>query len=306
MVHQKNNTTKGINMKQLVINGLSKTYPNGVKALNEVNLTINSGMFGLLGPNGAGKSTLMRIIATLQDPDEGSVTLNGMDVLKQKQDVRKVLGFLPQEFDFYPKVKAEDMLDHFAILKGVSNKRERNELVKVLLNRTNLYEHRRKKVGGFSGGMKQRLGIAQALIGNPELLIVDEPTAGLDPKERRHFHNLLSEIGENMIVILSTHIVDDVSDLCKDMAIINKGTVKITGNPADAINELSGKVWSCLIEKNELAEYNNRHQIIATRLFMGKQLIHVYSEIKPGEEFKAAQPDLEHVYFSTIPPEIEV
>jgi ABC-2 type transport system ATP-binding protein len=288
-------------MKQLIIKNLSKTYPNGVQALKNVNLTINSGMFGLLGPNGAGKSTLMRTLATLQNADEGTAFLGELDVLKEKEEVRKILGFLPQEFDFYPKVTAYDMLSHFAVLKGISKHNERKEVVNAMLERVNLFDKKKKKVGGFSGGMKQRLGIAQALLGEPELLIVDEPTAGLDPKERHHFHNLLSEIGENMIVILSTHIVDDVSDLCSDMAIINKGELLITKNPLDAIAELNGKIYSKIIENNELDKYKSEFEVISSRLYIGKRQIHILSENDPGSEFKQVQPNLEDVYFSVIP-----
>jgi ABC-2 type transport system ATP-binding protein len=292
-------------MKQLVIKDLSKTYPNGVQALKDINLTIDSGMFGLLGPNGAGKSTLMRTLATLQNADKGTAFLGDLDVLKEKEKVRKVLGFLPQEFDFYPKVTAIDMLSHFAVLKGISKHSERKEIVNAMLDRVNLTEHKKKKLGGFSGGMKQRLGIAQALLGEPELLIVDEPTAGLDPKERHHFHNLLSEIGENMIVILSTHIVDDVSDLCSDMAIINKGELLLTKNPLDAIEELNGNIRSKLIESSEIEEYKAKYNVISSRLYMGKRQIHIFSETDPGADFKQIQPNLEDVYFSVIP-EMEV
>ncbi len=288
-------------MKQLIIKDLSKTYPNGVQALKGVNLTIKSGMFGLLGPNGAGKSTLMRTLATLQNADSGSVFLGDLDILKEKEKVRKILGFLPQEFDFYPKVTAIDMLNHFAVLKGISKLSERKEVVNAMLDRVNLFEHKKKNLGGFSGGMKQRLGIAQALLGSPELLIVDEPTAGLDPKERNHFHNLLSEIGENMIVILSTHIVDDVSDLCSDMAIINKGELLLTKHPLEAIEELNGKIRSKLIENSQLEEYKNKYNVISSRLYLGKRQIHIFSETDPGEDFKQIQPNLEDVYFSTIP-----
>jgi ABC-2 type transport system ATP-binding protein len=288
-------------MKQLVIKNLSKTYPNGVQALKDVNLTIDSGMFGLLGPNGAGKSTLMRTLATLQNADEGTAFLGELDVLREKDEVRKILGFLPQEFDFYPKVTAIDMLSHFAVLKGISKHSERKEVVNAILERVNLFDKRNKKIGGFSGGMKQRLGIAQALLGEPELLIVDEPTAGLDPKERYHFHNLLSEIGENMIVILSTHIVDDVSDLCSDMAIINKGELLLTKNPLDAIEDLSGNIRSKLIESSQIEDYKANYNVISSRLYMGKRQIHIFSENDPGDDFKQIQPNLEDVYFSVIP-----
>ncbi|MCD4797345.1 MAG: ABC transporter ATP-binding protein [Candidatus Cloacimonetes bacterium] len=288
-------------MNQLVIKNLSKTYPNGVQALKNIDLTIGSGMFGLLGPNGAGKSTLMRTLATLQNADEGTAFLGDLNILKEKEKVREILGFLPQEFDFYPKVTAGDMLSHFAVLKGISKHSERKEIVNAMLDRVNLSEYKKKKLGSFSGGMKQRLGIAQALLGDPELLIVDEPTAGLDPKERHHFHNLLSEIGENMIVILSTHIVDDVSDLCSDMAIIDKGELLLTKNPLEAIEELNGNIRSKVIESNQLDEYKTKYNVISSRLYMGKRQIHIFSETDPGDNFKEIQPNLEDVYFSVIP-----
>lgn len=284
----------------LEINNLSKTYPNGVKALNNISLTIPTGMFGLLGPNGAGKSTLMRTIATLQEADNGSIMLDDIDVLKQKDDVRKLLGYLPQEFGVYPKVSAEMMLDHFAALKGIINKKERKALVDSLLQQTNLYDVRKKNLGGYSGGMKQRFGIAQALIGNPKLIIVDEPTAGLDPTERNRFHNLLAEIGENIIVILSTHIVDDVKDLCTKMAIIRKGELRLFGQPTELVDEISGKIWEKMIAKSELEEYKNKLNIISTRLYTGKVVIHVYSDEQPDDTFKGVEPTLEDVYFSTM------
>ncbi|MCD4817125.1 MAG: ABC transporter ATP-binding protein [Candidatus Cloacimonetes bacterium] len=290
-------------MKQLIIKNLSKTYPNGVQALKEINLTISSGMFGLLGPNGAGKSTLMRTLATLQNADEGTVFMGDLDILNEKEKVREILGFLPQEFDFYPKVIAYDMLSHFAVLKGISKSTERKKIVNAMLERVHLLEHKKKKLGGFSGGMKQRLGIAQALLGDPELLIVDEPTAGLDPKERHHFHNLLSEIGENRIVILSTHIVDDVSDLCSDMAIINKGELIFTKNPLEAIEDLNGNIWSKLIENHQLEEYKSKYNVISSRLYIGKRQIHIFSESDPSNGFRQIQPNLEDVYFSAIPEE---
>ena len=284
---------------ELKITNLSKTYPNGVQALKNVDLTIPTGMFGLLGPNGAGKSTLMRTIATLQEADSGKVMLNGMDVLKQKDDVRKQLGYLPQEFGVYPKISAEMMMDHFAELKGVINKKERKELVKTLLEQTNLYHVRKKYLSGYSGGMKQRFGIAQALIGSPNLIIVDEPTAGLDPAERNRFHNLLSEIGENIIVILSTHIVDDVSDLCKNMAIINEGELLLHGEPSELIKNVEGKIWEKVIEKSELKEHQEKYNIISTRLFTGKIIIHAFSDTNP-DSFEMVTPSLEDVYFSSI------
>ena len=285
---------------ELIIQNLSKTYPNGTKALKNINLTIPTGMFGLLGPNGAGKSSLMRTIATLQEADSGSIMLGDMDVLRQKEDMRKVLGYLPQEFGVYPKVSAEEMLDHFAVLKGISNTKERKEIVTSLLQQTNLYDVRKKNLGGYSGGMKQRFGIAQALLGNPKLIIVDEPTAGLDPAERNRFHNLLSEIGENIIVILSTHIVEDVTDLCRNFAIINKGEVLLTGDPLQVIDELKGRIWRKFINKEDLVEHQRQHEVISSRLFAGKTIIHVVSDVQPGHEFEAVAPDLEDVYFSKI------
>ncbi len=285
---------------ELKINSLSKTYSNNVQALKNINLNISTGMFGLLGPNGAGKSTLMRTISTLQEADSGTIFLDNLDMLTEKQEVRKILGYLPQDFGLDPKVTAEEMLTHFAILKGISNSRERKTIVASLLNQTNLYESRTKKLGSFSGGMRQRFGIAQALLGNPKLLIVDEPTAGLDPAERIRFHNLLSEIGENIIIILSTHIVDDVSDLCSKMAIINKGEVLYTGEPANAINALQGKVWKKLICKTDIPTYQENYNILSTRLFTGKTLIHVFNNEQPDLSFDSVAVDLEDVYFFNI------
>jgi ABC-type multidrug transport system ATPase subunit len=284
----------------LSITNLSKTYPNGTQALKNVTLDIPTGMFGLLGPNGAGKSSLMRTIATLQDADTGSIVLDGIDVLHDKEAVRRVLGYLPQEFGVYPSVSAEELLDHFATLKGIANGRERKEMVAALLHQTNLYDVRKKHVGGYSGGMKQRFGIAQALLGNPRLIIVDEPTAGLDPAERNRFHNLLSEIGENLVVILSTHIVSDVSDLCRQMAIINKGEVLLTGDPLTVMNNLKGKIWKKLIEKNELPALQASQQVISSRLFAGKTVVHVLADAAPDSGFEIVNPDLEDVYFSEI------
>ncbi|MBT29129.1 MAG: multidrug ABC transporter ATP-binding protein [Thalassobius sp.] len=285
---------------ELKITNLSKTYSNGVQALKNVNLTISSGMFGLLGPNGAGKSSLMRTIATLQEPDEGSITFDNLNVLTQKEEVRKILGYLPQEFGVYPKISAEVLLDHLAVLKGVNNKKERKELVKALLHKTNLYDARKKNLGGYSGGMKQRFGIAQALLSNPKLIIVDEPTAGLDPAERNRFHNLLSELGENTVVILSTHIVEDVKELCTNMAIINKGQVLLEGNPLKAIDEIAGKVWRKTIEKTELEAYRAQYNVITEKMIAGKPLIHVYSDLQPDSSFQGVEADLEDVYFSYI------
>ncbi len=284
---------------ELIIKDMSQTYPNGVRALKNVNLTVSSGMFGLLGPNGAGKSTLMRIIATLQDPQSGSVTLNGIDVLKQKHEIRKILGYLPQEFGLDPKVSAEDLLIHFAALKGIPAG-ERKSTVKSLLEQANLGDHRKKKLGGFSGGMKQRFGIAQALLANPKLLIVDEPTAGLDPEERIRFHNILSEIGEHVVVILSTHIVDDVSDLCSRMAVIHNGEVLLEAEPRQTIDNLDGKIWRATIEKTALPEFRDRYQIISTKLFAGRTRVRVFSETPLNTEFEPVEPSLEDVYFLTL------
>lgn len=284
----------------LDIRNLSKTYANGVQALKEVSLTISQGMFGLLGPNGAGKSSLMRTIATLQEADSGSVTLGTIDVLKQKEEVRKILGYLPQEFGLYPKIDAITLLDHLAVLKGIGNAKQRKELVETLLHKTNLWGARNKNLGGYSGGMKQRFGIAQALLANPKLIIVDEPTAGLDPAERNRFLNLLSELGENTIVILSTHIVDDVKELCTDMAIINKGEVLYKGNPLDAIADVNGKVWKKRIAKSELEAHKQNHQVISERLISGKPEIRVFSTTQPDSSFEAVEADLEDVYFTHI------
>jgi ABC-2 type transport system ATP-binding protein len=285
---------------ELHIEKLSKRYKNGTQALQDVSLSVPMGMFGLLGPNGAGKSTLMRTLATLQEADSGSARLDGMDVLKQKDEVRKILGYLPQEFGLYPKVTAEDMLDHFAALKGIESASERRTVVQALLQQTNLYEHRRKPLGSYSGGMKQRFGIAQALLGNPKLIIVDEPTAGLDPEERVRFHNLLSAIGENIIVILSTHIVSDVSDLCRKMAVIHQGRVLVTGDPGALVSGLNGRVWKKTVHHSEVAAHGQKHQVISMRLFAGKTTIHVISDRQPEPGFEPVTPDLEDLYFATI------
>ncbi|MEE9363169.1 MAG: ABC transporter ATP-binding protein [Cellulophaga sp.] len=285
---------------KLIINNLSKTYSNGVQALNKVSLEISTGMFGLLGPNGAGKSTLMRTIATLQEADQGTITLGDLDVIKQKNEVRKILGYLPQEFGVYPKVTAEVLLNHLAVLKGITNRRERKEVVKALLHKTNLYQDRKKNLGGYSGGMKQRFGIAQALLSNPKLIIVDEPTAGLDPAERNRFYNLLSELGENTIVILSTHIVEDVKELCTNMAIINKGEVLLRGNPVKTIETLEGRLYKKTIAKKELQDYKQQYTVIAEKLLQGKPNIHILSDTDPGNGFIPQQADLEDVYFSYI------
>ncbi|HZE89208.1 MAG TPA: ABC transporter ATP-binding protein [Verrucomicrobiae bacterium] len=285
---------------ELVIDGISKTYANGVRALSGVSLRIPPGMFGLLGPNGAGKSTLMRTIATLQEPDSGSIRLGSLDVLKQKDDVRRALGYLPQEFGVYPKVSALEMLTHFAVLKGLVDPGKRKATVEALLQRTNLWDVRKRKLGTFSGGMKQRFGIAQALLGDPKLIIVDEPTAGLDPAERLRFNNMLSEIGENVIVILSTHIVDDVSDLCSRMAIIGGGRVLRSGDPVATIGELRGKIWKKLIDRGHLERYERDLAVISTRLVGGRTMIHVVADARPDETFDETPPNLEDVYFSTL------
>ena len=285
---------------QLTITNLNKTYANGVQALKDVNITINQGMFGLLGPNGAGKSSLMRTIATLQEPDSGEIFLGDINVLTQKDEIRKTLGYLPQEFGVYPKVSAINLLNHIAILKGITNSSERKNVVEALLQKTNLWEARKKNLGGYSGGMKQRFGIAQALLANPKLIIVDEPTAGLDPAERNRFLNLLSELGENTVVILSTHIVDDVKELCSDMAVFNKGEVLFKGKPDDALSDLSGKVWSKRIKKEELSEYKLNFKVISEKLIGGNPVINVLSDHNPDGLFEPIEADLEDVYFSKI------
>ncbi|GHN02482.1 multidrug ABC transporter ATP-binding protein [Cytophagales bacterium WSM2-2] len=286
---------------KLVIKNLSKTYPNGVQALKNVDLTIEEGMFGLLGPNGAGKSTLMRIIATLQEADEGSsVTLGDIDVLHQKGEVRKMLGYLPQEFGVYPKMEAEALLSHLAALKGITDKSERKQLVSALLQKTNLWSSRKRKLESFSGGMKQRFGIAQALIGNPRILIVDEPTAGLDPTERSRFLNLLSEVGEKTVVILSTHIVEDVKELCNSMAIIYDGRLLYKGDPYNALNDIQGKVWKKRVNKAELAEHKKNYEVLSVRLAGGVPEIHVLSKTDLNHSFERIQAALEDVYFAHI------
>ncbi len=284
---------------ELQIRNVSKTYPNGVQALKSVTLSIPNGMYGLLGPNGAGKSTLMRILATLQEPDEGSIQLGDIDVVRKKEEVRKTLGYLPQEFGVYPKVSAESLLDHFAILKGITTRAARKEAVEALLRQTNLWDVRKQKLGGYSGGMKQRFGVAVALLGNPKLMIVDEPTAGLDPAERVRFLNLLSELGENSVVILSTHIVEDVSELCTRMAIINQGEILLEAVPLQAMEGLKGRIYRRIIEKNALPQLEREHNIISTKLLSGRTVVHVYSEKAPGG-FELVPPDLEDVYFSTM------
>lgn len=285
----------------LKISNLTKTYNNGVKALDGVNLEIESGMFGLLGPNGAGKSSLMRTIATLQQPDSGSIQFDDIDVLKDKNSLRKILGYLPQEFGVYPNMSAETLLDYFAQLKGITNKDERKKIIKEVLEITNLYNVRKKNVSGYSGGMKQRFGIAQLLLNNPKLIIVDEPTAGLDPAERHRFLNVLREIGTNHIVIFSTHIVDDVRELCNNIAILNGGKILYKGTPSEAESNLVGKIWMRIIERNELDEYREKYNIISSNFNPDNTLnIRVYSEQQPHETFVLAKPQLEDVYFVAL------
>ncbi len=285
---------------QLKIKDLSKTYPNGVQALKNVSLEIGKGMFGLLGQNGAGKSTLMRTIATLQDPDQGEIQFNEIDVFRQPQELRKVLGYLPQEFGVYPSVTAEELLHHIADMKGITNKPERQSVVESLLEKVNLIDVRKKKLGGYSGGMKQRFGIAQALLGDPQLIIVDEPTAGLDPMERNRFYNLLAELGENKVVILSTHIVEDVSTLCNDMAILGQGEVLLTGKPEKIEAELNGRLWELQIPKEALEDYQGQYQVISSRFHLGKLLITVVADDLPDENFWQKSPSLEDAYFNLI------
>ncbi len=284
----------------LEIKNLSKTYDNGVEAMKDVNLSIGKGMFGLLGPNGAGKSTLMRTIATLQDADSGTVHFGDIDVAKNPDALRRTLGYLPQEFGVYPSVTAEEVLNHIADLKGIANKKERKEVVEALLEKINLYDVRKKKLGTYSGGMKQRFGIGQALLGDPQLIIADEPTAGLDPIERNRFYNLLSEIGENIVVILSTHIVEDVSTLCNDMAIIGDGEVLLTGSPEEIEASLEGKLWELQIEKSELASYESEFNVISSRFHMGKLIITVVADESPSEKFTPKAPTLEDAYFNVL------
>ncbi len=292
---------------ELQIRNLSKTYANGVHALKDISLTIPPGMFGLLGPNGAGKSTLMRTLATLQEPDAGSIRLvdpaaasQSIDVVRQKDRLRETLGYLPQEFGVYPNVTAERLLDHFAILKGITDRRARKDAVDALLRQTNLYDVRKKKLGGYSGGMRQRFGVAIALLGNPRLMIVDEPTAGLDPAERVRFLNLLSELGENSVVILSTHIVEDVSELCTRMAIIDGGRILLEAVPLEAVAGLEGRIWRRVVDKAAVAHMEREHAVISTKLLAGRTVVHVYDEARPGPGFEAVTPDLEDVYFSTM------
>ncbi|WP_105215363.1 MULTISPECIES: ABC transporter ATP-binding protein [unclassified Pseudoalteromonas] len=284
----------------LTIQGLTKTYSNGVQALKGVDLDIPKGMFGLLGPNGAGKSSLMRTIATLQSADGGSITFDGIDVLNQPQEIRRRLGYLPQDFGVYPRISAYELLDHLAILKGLDQAKERKEVVEGLLAHTNLYQHKSKSVSGFSGGMRQRFGIAQALLGDPDLLIVDEPTAGLDPEERNRFHNLLVSLGEQKVVILSTHIVDDVSELCPNMAVLAGGEILLKGNPIDLTQQLNGRIWRKeVVTQQEAQELEQNLPVISKRLFAGNTILHVFAEQAP-EGFETVASNLEDVYFSTL------
>jgi ABC-2 type transport system ATP-binding protein len=285
---------------QLEVRNLTKTYASGVQALKDISLTIPTGMFGLLGPNGSGKTTLMRSIATLQDVDQGSIRFNGTDVLKEKEAVRRVLGYLPQEFGVYPGVSAENLLSHLAVLKGIMNPKERAGTVDSILKRVNLWGERKRKLGTYSGGMRQRFGVAQALLGNPQLIMVDEPTAGLDPEERIRFLNLLSEIGENVVVILSTHIVEDVSELCTKMAIIHEGTVYFTGTPKEALDRVRGRTWRKTIDRSELPGYERRHVVLSKRLTGGRTIIHVLSDGRPDDSFEMVQEDLRDAYFAIL------
>lgn len=284
----------------LSIKSLTHTYPNGVQALKDVSLDVPKGMFGLLGPNGAGKSSLMRTIATLQQPTSGSILFGDTDVLREPEAIRRTLGYLPQDFGVYPRGSAIDLLDHLAVLKGITNAKERKQVVEGLLVQTNLWEIRKKRLSTFSGGQRQRFGIAQALIGNPQLIIVDEPTAGLDPEERNRFHNLLAEIGEDVVVILSTHIVDDVADLCPNMAILAAGQIISEGTPSDLMKALDGSIWKKLIERDELDTYKASHNVISSHLTMGRTEIIVEAASDPGNGFEASEPTLEDVYFTAI------
>jgi ABC-type multidrug transport system ATPase subunit len=287
-------------MNTLQINNLTKTYPNGVIALNGITLEITNGMFGLLGSNGAGKSSLMRTIASLQEPSSGSVLFNNIDVVKHPHEIRKKLGYLPQEFGVYPKISAEKLLNHLAVLKGIINHKERNAQVTALLQQVNLYQHRKKAVHTFSGGMRQRFGIAQALLANPQLIIVDEPTAGLDPEESNRFLNLLSEIGENVIVILSTHIVEDVKNLCPKMAILADGEIISQGNPTDLVKHIEGKIWTKIIPKKDVDSYQKTFDVISIKLVSGETQIRVWSEQQPEIGFEPIVPNLEDYYFATL------
>ena len=287
-------------MNTLKIDNLTKTYANGVKAMQNISLQINNGIFGLLGPNGAGKSTLMRTIAGLQQPDSGQIIFNDVDVVTDPVLIKQHLGYLPQDFGVYPKISAYDLLEHLAVLKGITSNKARKEQILALLEKTNLYTHRHKAVSAYSGGMRQRFGVAQALLGNPRIIIVDEPTAGLDPEERNRFNNLLSEIGEQIIIILSTHLVEDVRHLCTQMAIINKGNLLAYGQPDTFIDQLKGRIWTQTINRQELPAFRDQYQVISAQLHAGKQSVHVYAETNPGNGFAARQPDLEDVYFANL------
>lgn len=287
-------------MNSLKIKNLAKTYSNGVQAMNDISLEIENGMFGLLGPNGAGKSTLMKTIVGLQQPDQGSINFNGIDIVENSTFIKTHLGYLPQDFGVYQNISAYDLLNHLAILKGMNDKKSRNEQIGALLEKTNLLEHKNKAVSTYSGGMRQRFGVAQALLGNPKIIIVDEPTAGLDPEERNRFNNLLSEIGENIIVILSTHLVEDVRNLCTKMAIIDKGELLLCGNPEQFINDINGKIWKKMIDKNELSDYQSKYKIISTQLQASKLSLKVFSNENPNNGFMQSVSDLEDVYFTTL------
>jgi ABC-type multidrug transport system ATPase subunit len=284
----------------LAVRDLSKTYPNGTQALKNISLDVPAGMFGLLGPNGAGKSTLMRIIATLQEADQGSIRLGEIDVLRDKEAVRRTLGYLPQTFGFYSRARADRLLEHFAVLKGIFEPGVRRDVVESLLRRTNLWEVRKERLGTYSGGMRQRFGVAVALLGNPRLIIVDEPTAGLDPAERVRFLNLLSEIGEESVVMLSTHIVEDVEELCSRMAIIDRGEILLEAEPSHAIDELRGRIWRRTVTRDELPVVQREERVIATKLLGGRTIVHVYADTSPGAAFEAVEPDLKDVYFSVM------
>lgn len=284
----------------LVLENVSHVYPSGVRALSEASLEIPTGMFGLLGPNGAGKSTLMRCVATLQSPSSGSIRFGDIDVLQQPEALRAVLGYLPQDFGVYPRVSAVDLLDHLAVLKGISQRGERREMVERLLQQVNLWEVRKRAVAGYSGGMRQRFGIAQALLGSPRLVIVDEPTAGLDPEERNRFNNLLAEIGQQVVIILSTHIVEDVADLCPRMAIIDRGQIVLQGQPSELVRGLVGKVWRRMIDHSDLSRFQASHRVITHRFRSGRTLIHALSDERPGDGFEPVEPSLDDLYFATL------
>jgi ABC-type multidrug transport system ATPase subunit len=285
---------------ELQIRGVSKTYANGVRALDDVSLTIPPGMYGLLGPNGAGKSTLMRIVATLQEPDEGTIRLGDIDVVVEKDRTRELLGYLPQDFGLYPRVTAEALLAHFAVLEGIADRGARKNVVESLLRQTNLWEVRRERLGTYSGGMRQRFGVAIALLGDPRLVIVDEPTAGLDPAERVRFLNLLSDLGQRSVVLLSTHIVEDVSELCTRMAIIHEGRILLEAEPLRAVEELKGRIWRRVVATGELEALEREHAVISTRLLAGRTIAHIFAETSPGPDFEAVEPDLKDVYFSVM------